>query len=1031
MTTRMLRDVATFVALLVLPAAVSAQRSPAVAVAPFESAAAAPGDDWIGIGVAETLATDLRGAPGFHVLSRAVVDGAVVNVAGSLRGADERLLVATAREVGADFLMTGASRRDGARLRLTARLIDVQSETTVEAFRVDGRFEDLFALQDRLAGEVRAALRRLLPAGGVDLRQAAATGNGDDGGNGGPDAAAGAPARAAAGAPARAAVGAPARATREAPAVAAAGASAVPAAGAARVGAVPRDPAVAAGGAPAVAAVPGDPAVTAGGGRRGRGAAASAFGARPRAGESGTVVAGFGAAGAQVTAARRSAPPREPAPAAQTGPGAGFALPARPFVRAQRTDEPPRIDGRLDDAVWRSATLVTDFTQTNPVEGAAPTERTEVRIAYDADHLYFAFHAHYDDPTQMRANRVDRDQAWRDDWIAVIFDTFLDQQRAYRFSVNAYGVQGDAILRGGRRRFGPVGGSGDWSWDALFESGGRIVDDGWTAEMAIPFKSLRYPSRGEGEHRWGFQISRTLQTKDETVVWSPVTRRIAGELTQMGTIGGLRGLSASRNLEVLPTATAIQVGRLTDGGYVDDAAQPDFGVNVKYGVTSNLTADFTLNPDFSQIESDRPQIETNQRFPLFFPELRPFFLEGQEIFRTPGRTRLLHTKTIVDPQVGGKLTGKVGNTTLGVLLANDAAPGKFDDPQEYGYGQTAQFVVGRARYDMYSESYVGALVTDREFLDSFSRVAAVDGRFRIGQTHSAAFLAATSANRELDGAVRNGPLYDLQFRRDSRHLNYRLQYHEIDPEFGTAAGFVRRVDMRRFDADVEYEWWPESWLISWGPGFRYSRNVDHAGVLQDEEFRGDVNLRFARNVFFRADGRRELERFNGIDFHKSRFSMRNGIQSSRRFSVFYGIDWGEQIRFVDSPFLGRMFDYNVNLTVLPTSRLSTRFSLDTARFTDIHTGALEFDVKLLRTYTTYQFTDRLLVRNILEHDTGNGKVGVNLLVTYRVNAGTVFYAGFDDRLQQGIYLDREQFDNRDLQRHQRAFFTKLQYLFRY
>ena len=169
-----------------------------------------------------------------------------------------------------------------------------------------------------------------------------------------------------------------------------------------------------------------------------------------------------------------------------------------------------------------------------------------------------------------------------------------------------------------------------------------------------------------------------------------MTRAVAGVLTQKGTLGGLRGLSASRNLELLPTATAIQLGRLTDTGYVEDDTQPDFGFNMKYGVTSNLTADFTLNPDFSQIEADRPQIETNQRYPLFFPELRPFFLEGQEIFRTPGRTNLVHTKTIVDPQIGGKLTGKTGNTTLGLLVANDAAPGKFDDPGAYGFGETGE-----------------------------------------------------------------------------------------------------------------------------------------------------------------------------------------------------------------------------------------------------------------------------------------------------------------------------------------------------
>ena len=302
---------------------------------------------------------------------------------------------------------------------------------------------------------------------------------------------------------------------------------------------------------------------------------------------------------------------------------------------------------------------------------------------------------------------------------------------------------------------------------------------------------------------------------------------------------------------------------------------------------------------------------------------------------------------------------------------------------------------------------------------------------RMGRSHSAEFIAATSSNRDLDGAVRSGSLLDAEFRRDDRHLSYRVQYNEIAPEFGTAAGFVRRNDTRRFDADVQYDWRPESWVISWGPGFRYTRNVDHAGVLQDEDFRGDLNLRFARNVFFRADGRREMERFNGVDFHKTRFSVRNGIRSSRRFSIFYGVDWGDQIRFVDAPFLGRMFDYNVNVTLLPTSRLNAQFQVASARFTDARTGALEFDVKLLRAFTTYQFSDRLLLRNILEHDTGNGKVGINLLVTYRVNAGTVFYAGFDDRLQQGIYLDRDQFDSRHLQRHRRAFFTKLQYLFRY
>ena len=711
--------------------------------------------------------------------------------------------------------------------------------------------------------------------------------------------------------------------------------------------------------------------------------------------------------------------------------GGGFSINGRPTVRVVRTDMPPIIDGLLDDMTWNNAVLINNFTQTSPVEGAQPTEDTEVRIAYDDEHIYFSFYARYSDPSQMRANRVDRDQIRRDDWIAVMFDTFRDQQRAYRFSVNPYGVQGDAILTSGRRRFGAPGSGGDDSWDALFETGGTIVSDGWTAEMAIPFKSLRYPSVGEGQHNWGFQISRAMQTKDESVVWSPMTRNIAGLMTQMGLINGMDGLSVSRNLEILPTATAIQLGQLTDTGFKEGDASPDLGLNIKYGVTSNLTADFTANPDFSQIESDRPQIEVNQRFPLFFPELRPFFLEGQEIFETPGRINLVHTRTIVDPEFGAKLTGKTGKTTLGLLFTNDEAPGRLDDPTEPAFGQNGQVFIGRARYDLHTESYLGAIVTDREFFNSYSRTAGIDGRIRMGQTHSAQFVAVASDNRTLDGATKSGPMYDIGFRRDARHLNYRLQYNVIDPDFDTQTGFIRRVDTRRLDTDVEYNWWPEHWLISWGPGFSYLRNVDHAGVLQDEDFRADLNLRFARNIFVRADGRQEMERYRGVNFHKKRFRINNSINSSRRFSVFYSFNWGDQVRFVENPFLGRFFDYNLGLTVRPTTRLNTRLDINTSRFRNTTTDLLEFNVKILRKLTTYQFTDRFLVRNILEYNTDSGAVGINVLLTYRVNAGTVFYIGYDDRLKEVTNFNDERFLVTELQRQRRAFFTKFQYLFRY
>ena len=388
--------------------------------------------------------------------------------------------------------------------------------------------------------------------------------------------------------------------------------------------------------------------------------------------------------------------------------GAAANAVAQPVVSAVRIDEPPTIDGRLTDDVWRRAAHLSDFVQTAPVEGAAASEPTDVYIAYDGENLYVGIRARYADTGLMRANRADRDQIAEDDTVSLFFDPFRDRQRAYQFTVNGFGVQGDAILnstglrnRTQRRALGSQGRGpsdtppsgipeGDISWDALFVSAGAPSGDGWTAELVIPFKSLRYPAVGEGEtHRWGFQVSRAIQGKDETVVWSPVSRDIAQFLAQMGVIEGLSDLSTSRNLEILPTVTAFRLGALdAAGAFVDDDVA-EAGLNVKYGISSDLTADFTINPDFSQIESDLPQIDVNQRFPLFYPELRPFFLEGQEIFNVFAPITPIHTRTIVDPRYGGKVSGKVGRSSVGVLFADDEAPGKRDDPSDPAFGRTA------------------------------------------------------------------------------------------------------------------------------------------------------------------------------------------------------------------------------------------------------------------------------------------------------------------------------------------------------
>ena len=968
--------------------------SGSVAVIPFTNISRNEADDWIGDGIAETVMADLESLGNLAVVGQERVRAAAARRRD--RDLDDVVLTALGRELGARWVLTGGYQRLGNQLRITARLVDTASGLVARTVKADGTVNELFDLQDRIAAELTTDVglstmaRAEPPALGGRSRVAAPSGEGSD------------------------------------PVFAG---SATGSEGAFDAGALV--PGQVTGG---IILPDGDPAS-----RRGRG--------QPWA------VGRGGPGGRGVPGERGGGPGASTAAPGGLGTAASAGvLTGRPSVTAARAAEPPRIDGQLDDAVWQRAARLTEFVQVRPIEGAPASEETEVWVAFDSDNIYFALHAHYADPSIARANRVDRDQTRNDDTISVYFDTFLDQQRAFVFSVNGYGVQGDSLMagrRGGGRGGGGGGGRGggfrgggggggvprgDSSWDALFDSAGTLVADGWTAEMAIPFKSLRYPS--SDSHRWGFQVVRSIGGRNETVVWSPVLRANSSFMSQMGLLEGLSGLSTSRNIELLPTLTAVQVGALdTTTGSFSEERQPEGALNLKYGITSNVTLDFTYNPDFSQIESDRPQIEVNQRFPLFFPELRPFFLEGQEIFQTRGPANLVHSRTIVDPRYGGKVTGKVGNTTIGLLFANDEAPGKFDDSTDPGFGKTAQFLIGRVRYDLYAESYIGAIVTDREFLDQYSRVGGVDANFRLGRSQSVSMSFFQSQHRDSDGVERTGPGWSFNYGNRGRNLTYSFSTDGLDPDFRTDTGFVRRVDTRQARANVSYRWYPESWIINWGPRVSYDRNYDFEGILQDEGRSVGFNASFVKNINLSVRVRRDMERFGGINFLKDRYSAGGGVNTSRRIGFGGFFNWGDQIRFSDTPFLGSGASANIFLNLRPVSRFQADLNISTSRLVDPSTMDEVFDVKIYRLFSTYQFTDRLLFRNIMEFNTFDRTLGANVLLTYRVNSGTVFFIGYDDRYQQGDLIfdddDDPLYFTTDFERTNRAFFTKVSYLFRF
>jgi len=930
-----------------------------VAVIPFNNISKNPEDEWLSEGIVETIVSDLATSRRLSVVGFYEFMGQDFLIS--------REFLDELRMENVDWVITGGIQRIVNTLRITARVVSVETGETYRTSKIDGEFDELFILQDRIAEDLASDITEVVSRDFVSDSLARSTSdetssleNQDTGGALGP--------------------------FSKTPEI--------------RPQSIPE-------------------AVS-------------------------TEIASMN----QVTAGLQSQSSQSSFGIAS---GVG-ALNGRPSVRPTRAQVPPSIDGVLDDPIWQEAAHITEFVQLTPLDGAPSSEESDVYVAYDSSHLYLGFKARFSDPSMLRANRKDRDIRTGDDTFWVYFDPFLDQQRAYGFSVNAYGVQMDAIIssRGGSGfggRFGGGGGGlpfGDQSWNALFDTAGQKVSDGFTAEMAIPFKSLRYPQRdGSLGHQWGFQIARRIRGRNETAVWAPVSREISGFLPQMGLIEGMTDLSTSRNIEILPTFTAVQFGSLNQGGsFVNDKTKPEGGINFKYGVTSNLTADVTYNPDFSQIESDQPQIEVNQRYALFFPELRPFFLEGAEIFNIRAPVRVVDTRTIVDPRYGAKLTGKTGKTTIGVMYANDESLGNIDDSFDPSFGQASQTFVGRVRYDLYSESHVGAIFTDREFLNSYSRLAGFDSNFRLGSTYELGVRILGTQNRDLDGHDTTGHLLNANIAKRGRNLSFLFAGYSLSPDFQTDVGFVRRTDQRWMFSEVAYRWWPENWLVNWGPRFRYNRSHNFDGILEDENINAGIDMSFAKSVNFNASLFHDMERFGGINFVKDRYRFFGVVSAIRQFSFGLGGRGGDQIFFdEENPYLGSDRGWNgfLNLRLIP--QLESRINIDTNRFVDVRgEDTLVFDVNIFRALTTYQFSDRLSVRNISEYNSFDKELSLNLLFTYRINAGTAFYVGYDDRYQQTDRIERDidgdGFDDRFfpstlLKRTNRAFFTKIQYLFRY
>jgi hypothetical protein len=551
---------------------------------------------------------------------------------------------------------------------------------------------------------------------------------------------------------------------------------------------------------------------------------------------------------------------------------------AKPLI-IPRFDKPPAIDGKLDDEVWKHAAVLKDFYQVNPGDNIAPSKPTEVFIGYDSRFLYFGFHC-YDEPDKVRGTVARRDGIFGEDNVRVFLDTFNDERKAYVLGWNPLGVQQDGIMT--------EGAGTDFSVDIVMESKGMVTTDGWVVEVAIPFKSLRYEA-GKGK-LWGFHVWRNIDRfNDELDSWVPISRDISGTLTQEAHLTGLEGISTERTLEVIPSLTISETGKrvnalslaqlaanpaLVDPGrMLNEPIKADIGLTMKYGLTPTVTLDLAINPDFAQVEADQTVVTANQRFPIFFEEKRPFFLEGIDIFQT--RLQAVHTRAIVDPDLAVKLSGKRGRNTFGVMLASDNAPGNFvgderTDPVNLRFlDKNAYIAVVRLKHDVGKESTIGFLGTSYNFIEKHNQLAGIDGRFKLDKqtTFSFQVLGTTSRRCFSDpsadlyvtsptapcyngGTSRsryragNGLAYTFSYGKDGRHFYYGAEGSGRTRDYRADVGFTRRTNINNEGIYFGYnsEPKPKARLINWHAN--NSANIDFNWQGRSQSFGEESNVSF-------------------------------------------------------------------------------------------------------------------------------------------------------------------------------------------
>jgi hypothetical protein len=668
---------------------------------------------------------------------------------------------------------------------------------------------------------------------------------------------------------------------------------------------------------------------------------------------------------------------------------------------------------------------ISGFIQNYPRDGQPATEETEVWLGYTKSALYLVFICHDHHPEEIRGHLARRENILKDDTVSVLLDPFQDHRIGVLFIVNPAGVQADAAWSEANGQ--------DYSYDQVWASEGQVTDKGWMALMAIPFRSVRFRPNGAD---WGVVFGRNFPRNSETDNWPHISANITGVLSQEATLHGIQGVTGSHNVQINPYVLGQNERTLE----TVDPLNPYFssrhlegtaGGEVKAILKDSIIFDATINPDFSDVESDQPQFTVNQRYPVYFPELRPFFLENANYFVTP--ITLVYTRNIVHPEYGGRVTGKMHHTNMGLFAIDDREPGQTVAPGDALYNKRATIAVGRVSQDLGKGSSIGAIYTDEEFGQGWNRIGGVDFTWRVNSKWTAmGQMVESSTKGTVDSGTppsySAGPASTFQLSRNGHAFNLQSMYQDMSTGFQTQLGFIQSSNFRNGQAHATYQWYPKHRTLQ-SIGLESSQNIafDHQGDRVFRYLSYDPFFLLPRNIVIAPIGGENsdtvspqsypalthftnfTENFGGIVFRGAPFPQFNfNMNFFRGGNVNYNPVAGH------APSLMNQESSQVLFTLQPLRQLTADNTYLLDRDHSVASGALVYETQTFRTKVNYQFTRAISARVIVEYDTTlanhnetsllrTKEVGTEALFTWLPHPGTAIYIGYNNDMQN---LDR-------------------------